>query len=102
MPISPGVRSIALEEQPDGNAIAARSRIVVIGVKPGMVPDLLAEIAPHLSEDAIVVSVAAGVTLAGRVQSSSAGLSSGAAGPPWWQPAARIASATKAFRIASF
>ncbi|MGN8026787.1 pyrroline-5-carboxylate reductase [Microbacterium sp. 22242] len=59
-----GVRSIALAEQPDGNAVAARSRIVVVGVKPAMVPELLAEIAPHLREDAIVVSIAAGVTLA--------------------------------------
>ncbi|MDQ4215635.1 pyrroline-5-carboxylate reductase [Microbacterium capsulatum] len=60
----PGVRSIALEEQPDGNAIAAGSRIVVVGVKPAMVPDLLVEIAPQLRDDAIVVSIAAGVTLA--------------------------------------
>ena len=55
-----GVRSIALEQDPDGNAQAARSRIVVVGVKPGMVPDLLDEIAPHLRDDAIIVSVAAG------------------------------------------
>ena len=59
-----GVRSIALEQQPDGNAAAASARIVVVGVKPAMVPDLLDEIAPHLREDAIVVSIAAGVTLA--------------------------------------
>ncbi|GAA5153217.1 pyrroline-5-carboxylate reductase [Microbacterium pseudoresistens] len=58
------VRSIALEETPGGNAEAAASaRIVLIGVKPGMVADLLAEIAPHLRDDAIVVSVAAGVTI---------------------------------------
>ena len=44
-----GVTSIALEERPDGNAEAAASaRIVLIGVKPAMVPDLLREIAPHL------------------------------------------------------
>jgi pyrroline-5-carboxylate reductase len=60
----PGVRSIALEQQPDGNALAAAARIVVVGVKPAMVPDLLDEIGPHLREDAIVVSIAAGVTLA--------------------------------------
>jgi len=59
-----GVRSIALEQQPDGNAVAAGARIVVVGVKPAMVPDLLDEISPHLREDAIVVSIAAGVTLA--------------------------------------
>ncbi|MBS1898817.1 MAG: pyrroline-5-carboxylate reductase [Actinobacteria bacterium] len=59
-----GVRSIALEQEASGNAVAASARIVVVGVKPAMVPDLLDEIAPHLREDAIVVSIAAGVTLA--------------------------------------
>ncbi|MCK2029389.1 pyrroline-5-carboxylate reductase [Microbacterium galbinum] len=61
----PGVTTIALEEHPDGNRDAlASARIVLVGVKPGMVPDLLREIAPHLAPDAIVVSLAAGVTLA--------------------------------------
>ena len=59
-----GVRSIALSETADGNADAvAKARIVLVGVKPAMVPDLLREIAPHLADDAIVVSLAAGVTL---------------------------------------
>ncbi|MFB8189544.1 pyrroline-5-carboxylate reductase [Microbacterium sp. NPDC055988] len=59
-----GVTSVALAERPDGNAeAAAQARIVLVGVKPAMVPDLLREIAPHLTSDAIVVSVAAGVTL---------------------------------------
>lgn len=59
-----GVTSIALSETPDGNAQATRAaRIVLVGVKPAMVPDLLREIAPHLADDAIVVSLAAGVTL---------------------------------------
>lgn len=60
-----GVRSIALGEQPQGNTDAASAaRIVLVGVKPGMVEDLLAEIAPVLREEAIVVSLAAGVTIA--------------------------------------
>ncbi|WP_426185068.1 pyrroline-5-carboxylate reductase [Microbacterium sp. TWP3-1-2b2] len=60
-----GVTSIALDEQPAGNTDAAASAgIVIVGVKPAMVPDLLREIAPVLRPDAIVVSVAAGVTLA--------------------------------------
>ncbi|MFK0242489.1 pyrroline-5-carboxylate reductase [Microbacterium sp. NPDC090281] len=59
-----GVTSIALAEQPEGNVeAAAGAHIVLVGVKPAMVPDLLREIAPHLATDAIVVSVAAGVTL---------------------------------------
>lgn len=60
-----GVTAIALEEQPAGNTdAAAGARIILVGVKPGMVPDLLREIAPALRDDAIVVSLAAGVTLA--------------------------------------
>lgn len=60
-----GVTSIALEDRPDGNAQAAASaRIVLIGVKPVMVPDLLRELAPHLAPGAVVVSLAAGVTIA--------------------------------------
>lgn len=59
-----GVTSIALSEAADGNADAvSKARIVLVGVKPAMVPDLLREIAPHLADDAIVVSLAAGVTL---------------------------------------
>ncbi|GAA4780164.1 pyrroline-5-carboxylate reductase [Microbacterium gilvum] len=59
-----GVTSIALEEEPGGNTRAASgARVVFIGVKPAMVPDLLREIAPALRDDAIVVSLAAGVTL---------------------------------------
>ena len=58
-----GVTSVALEQQPDGNAAAVASAdIVLIGVKPAMVPDLLREIAPHLRPGSIVVSLAAGVT----------------------------------------
>lgn len=60
-----GVTSIALENTPGGNAQAAASAdIVLIGVKPAMVPDLLREIAPHLRPGTIVVSLAAGVTVA--------------------------------------
>ncbi|MDF2048134.1 pyrroline-5-carboxylate reductase [Microbacterium sp. Kw_RZR3] len=59
-----GVTSVALEAAPGGNAAAVASAdIVLIGVKPVMVPDLLDEIAPHLRPGAVVVSLAAGVTL---------------------------------------
>lgn len=61
----PGVRSIALETHPRGNMdAAATADIVLIGVKPVMVPDLLREIAPELRPGTIVVSLAAGVTIA--------------------------------------
>lgn len=60
-----GVTSIALEDRPDGNVeAAAAADVVLVGVKPAMVPDLLREIAPRLRPGTIVVSVAAGVTLA--------------------------------------
>ncbi|MFB7251081.1 pyrroline-5-carboxylate reductase [Microbacterium sp. NPDC056234] len=60
-----GVTAIALDERPDGNTdAAADARVILVGVKPAMVPDLLREIAPVLRQDAIIVSLAAGVTLA--------------------------------------
>src|SRR5690606_24672416 len=59
-----GVSALALEEQPDGNTTAAAAaRVVLVGVKPHMVADLLREIAPVRRADAIVVSLAAGITL---------------------------------------
>ena len=59
------VESFALETTPDANQRAlAGARLVIIGVKPAMVADLLRDVAPHLAPDAIVVSVAAGVTIA--------------------------------------
>jgi pyrroline-5-carboxylate reductase len=60
-----GVLSLALETTPVANAQALRgAKIVLVGVNPAMVPDLLAEIAADLEPDALVVSVAAGVTIA--------------------------------------
>jgi pyrroline-5-carboxylate reductase len=61
----PGVDSYALETDPDANGrVLEGARVVLVGVKPAMVPVLLAEVAPHLAPDAIVVSIAAGVTTA--------------------------------------
>ena len=58
------VTSIALEAQPAGNTdAAAAAGIVLVGVKPAMVPDLLREIAPVLRPGTLVVSLAAGVTI---------------------------------------
>ncbi len=60
----PGVRSVALEDEPVGNTdAAAAADVVLVGVKPAMVPDLLREIAPVLRPGTIVVSIAAGVTI---------------------------------------
>lgn len=61
----PGVDSYALQATPDANRVALEGvRVVILGVKPAMVPDLLAEVAGFLEPDVIVVSIAAGVTTA--------------------------------------
>ncbi|WP_426321475.1 pyrroline-5-carboxylate reductase [Microbacterium sp. E-13] len=58
------VTSVALETNPAGNTdAAAAARVVLVGVKPAMVPDLLREIATVLQPGTIVVSLAAGVTV---------------------------------------
>jgi pyrroline-5-carboxylate reductase len=62
---SDAVVSLATEENAAANREAvAGAKLVIIGVKPAMVPDLLREIAGDLEPGAIVVSVAAGVTTA--------------------------------------
>ncbi|MEO7005524.1 MAG: pyrroline-5-carboxylate reductase [Terrimesophilobacter sp.] len=59
------VISYSTEAEPNANLAAiAGARIVVLAVKPHMVPDLLREISAALEPDAIVISVAAGVTIA--------------------------------------
>lgn len=62
---APGVTSYALESTPDGNQRAVdAAAIVLLGVKPAMVPETLAGIASALDPSALVISVAAGVTTA--------------------------------------
>ena len=59
------VVALAKEEDADANRTAvADAGIVLVAVKPAMVPDLLEEIADALAPGTIVVSVAAGVTVA--------------------------------------
>jgi len=61
----PGVDSAALETHPEANATALEgAKVVLLGVKPAMIPGLLEEIAEFLEPDAVVVSIAAGVTTA--------------------------------------
>lgn len=58
------VTSLALADVASANTDAAASAdIVLVGVKPAMVPDLLREIAGSLRPGTIVVSLAAGVTI---------------------------------------
>jgi pyrroline-5-carboxylate reductase len=59
------VVSLSHETTPDANRAAVDgARLVLLGVKPAMIPDLLREIAGALAPDALIVSVAAGVTIA--------------------------------------
>ena len=61
----PGVLSLAYETDDDATERAlAGAKLVVLGVKPAGIPDLLEEIRPMLDADAVVVSIAAGVTTA--------------------------------------
>ncbi|MFS4505520.1 pyrroline-5-carboxylate reductase [Clavibacter sp. Sh2141] len=60
-----GVAAASVEEDPDANRRAVRgARVVIVGVKPHMVPDLLREVADDLEPGTLVISVAAGVTIA--------------------------------------
>lgn len=61
----PGVTSYATDTDATANRSAvAGAKVVVVAVKPAMVPDLLREIADALEPGTVVVSVAAGVTVA--------------------------------------
>ncbi len=61
----PGITAIAGEEEPDNNKQATKgSAVVILGVKPVGIADLAREIGPALSPDAVVVSVAAAVSIA--------------------------------------
>jgi pyrroline-5-carboxylate reductase len=61
----PRVQAWATAADSEANLKAVESaQIVLVAVKPAMVPDLLDEISPALADGAIVVSVAAGVTTA--------------------------------------
>jgi len=58
------VTSLATESDPRANASAVvGAKLVLIGVKPHMVVDLLTEIGSALDPGAVVVSLAAGVTI---------------------------------------
>ena len=63
--VRPGVESRSTTVDPDANRWAVDgATIVVIGVKPFAVADVLTEIAGALEPDALVISVAAGITTA--------------------------------------
>ena len=60
-----GVESWATEADPDANARAVENAgVVLLGVKPAGIAELLASVAEALAPEAIVISVAAGVRIA--------------------------------------
>ncbi|WP_025156022.1 pyrroline-5-carboxylate reductase [Leifsonia aquatica] len=62
---TPGVTAFATDDDPEANRRAVEgAEIVIVAVKPAMVPDLLREISSSLTPGAVIVSVAAGVTIA--------------------------------------
>ena len=61
----PGVRATSLEDDPGANRAAVEdAEIVLVGVKPHLVAPLLDEIASGLARGAVLVSYAAGITVA--------------------------------------
>ncbi|GAA3938596.1 pyrroline-5-carboxylate reductase [Pseudoclavibacter caeni] len=61
----PGVRALAGERDPEANRHAvAGAGIVLLGVKPYQVADVLAQVRDVLAPGTIVVSIASGVTIA--------------------------------------
>lgn len=70
------VRAIANEIDAEANRKAVRdARVVILAVKPWQVAEVLSEIAADLLPDAVVVSVAAGVTTASMAAVLPAGVS---------------------------
>lgn len=59
-----GVEVISLESDPQANVKAVQDAdIIVLGVKPYAILELLGELASHAKPDAVVVSIAAGITV---------------------------------------
>jgi pyrroline-5-carboxylate reductase len=59
----PGATSTGADDAANRNAVRG-ARVVVLGVKPVLVADVLRDIAPALEPDAVVISLAVGVTTA--------------------------------------
>ena len=59
-----GVSAMAVEESEDANALmAADADLIVLGVKPYQISKVLSEIVSEIGKNAVVISMAAGITL---------------------------------------
>jgi pyrroline-5-carboxylate reductase len=60
-----GISALSIESSPDANVLlSSDAQVVVLGVKPYKIADLLTEIRNELPLDAVVISMAAGIELA--------------------------------------
>lgn len=60
-----GVSALSVESSPDANVLlSSDAQVVVLGVKPYKIADVLTEIREELPNDAVVISMAAGIELA--------------------------------------
>jgi len=65
-----GISAMAVEESADANALmAADADLIVLGVKPHQISKLLFEIAGEIGKNAVVISMAAGITLEAMAKS---------------------------------
>lgn len=73
--VDPRIEARALESDPTANRWAVRdAELVMIGVKPAQVLDLLSEVAADLQPGTLVISLAAGVTCAAMAERLPAGV----------------------------
>ncbi len=64
-----GVEALIVNADPEANRTAVRGAgLVLVGVKPAQVLELLTEIAPAIEPDALVISLAAGVSCAAMAE----------------------------------
>ena len=59
-----GISALSVEQSPDANALlSGDADLVVLGVKPYQIVDVLNEIAPELPKNSVVISMAGGIEL---------------------------------------
>lgn len=65
-----GISAMAVQESADANALmAADADLIVLGVKPHQVAGVLAELAGEIGKNAVVISMAAGISLGAMAES---------------------------------
>ena len=57
--------ALGIKALPDARAVAANSDILILGVKPSQIGQVLGQIAPALTRNQLLISLAAGVSLSG-------------------------------------